>query len=52
MYIKNFVPSMKRWPAIIPHGEYVIAANIFTIRNEKNENLGDVKMYADVKTIR
>lgn len=43
---------MKRWPAILPHGEYVIITHFTSNSTGKTELIADLKMYADVKTIR
>lgn len=51
-YVKDFSPSTKRWPSIIPSGEYYMWFLFYTKKSNADRILLHVKFYAEVKTIR
>lgn len=51
-FVKDFSPNTRRWPSIMPNGEYYMWFLFFTKKSDVDHILLHVKFYAEVKTIR
>lgn len=51
-FVRNLTSNLKRFPAIIPSGAYYIWLIFFTKINDTDHTILNVKLFADVKTIR
>lgn len=51
-YVKDLAANVKRFPAFIPNGDYYMILIFYTKLNDTDNTLLNLKLFAEVKTLR